>query len=86
MRGLRVALGEMPPIQELENFMRDVGRALGEQNRRLSRILVDRIIHDRVDQRLEAFLKTVQASDLSALSNTLNTELALFIRRLLSSP
>ena len=81
-----VALGEMPPIQELENFMRDVGRALGEQNRRLSRILVDRIIHDRVDQRLEAFLKTVQASDLSALSNTLNTELALFIRRLLSSP
>ena len=66
--------------------MRDVGRALGEQNRRLSRMLVDRIIHDRVDQRLEAFLKTVQASDLSALSNTLNTELAMFIRKLLSSP
>ena len=63
--------------------MRDVDRALGEQNRRLSRVLVDRVLHQRVDQRLEDFLKIVSASDLSALSDVLNQDLTVFIRQLL---
>ena len=78
----QMALGETPPVEELELFAGEVDRALGEQNRRLSRILVGRIIHDRTDKRLEYFLKVVQASDLSALSNTLDDELASYIRRL----
>ena len=78
----QMALGETPPIEELELFAVEVDRALGEQNRRLSRILVGRIIHDRTDKRLENFLKVVQASDLSALSNILDDELAVYIRRL----
>ena len=79
----RLALGEVPPTQEQSRFDRDLRRALGEQNRRLSRALVDRILDDRVDQKLENFLKIVQASDLAALSNTLDYELALFIGQLL---
>ncbi len=79
----QVALGEMPDAQELEAFLRDVDRALGEQNRRLSRVLVDRVLHQRVDQRLEDFLKIVSASDLSALSDVLNQDLTVFIRQLL---
>ena len=82
----QMALGETPPAQELELFLRDLDHALGEQNRRLSLVLVERILHDRVDQRLENFLKIVQASDLAALSNTITDDLAQFIRQLLRSP
>ena len=82
----QVALGERPAAQELELFLNDLDRSLGEQNRCLSYILVERILHDKIDQRLENFLKIVQASDLSALSNTLNSELVLFIRELVANP
>ena len=46
--------------------------------------MVDRIVLGRVDQRLEDFLKIIQASDLSALSNTLDEEMVGFIRRILN--
>ena len=78
-----ISLGEAPPAQEVDQFLRDLDRALGEQNRRLSLVLVSRIIHGQVDQRLEDFLKIVQASDLSALSNTLTDELTQWIRQLI---
>ena len=79
----QMALGEAPPTEELEQLLRALDRALGEQNRRLSRLPVGRILEDRADQRLDNFLKIVQASDLSGLSNTLSEELAQFIGRLL---
>ncbi len=81
--GCRIELGEVPLSQEVNAFLKDLDRSLGEQNRRLSLALVERILHDRVDERLDSFLKIVQASDLRALSNTLNEELGLFIRQLL---
>jgi hypothetical protein len=56
---------------------------LGAKNRRLSSLLVERILQGHTDERLDAFLKIVQASDLSALSNTLTPELVAFIRRML---
>ena len=79
----QVVLGERPPTQELELFLRGLNSGLGEQNGRLSRVLVERILRDQADQHLENFLKIVQASDLSALSNTLNYELAQFIQQFL---
>ena len=82
--GCRMALGELLPSVELRSFFEDLDRALAEQNRRLSRRLVDRIVLGKVDQRLEDFLKIIQASDLSALSNTLDKEMAGFIRRILN--
>ena len=84
--GCILALGEADSGQELEIFLRDLDRALEEQNRRLSRTLVERILQDKVDRQLEGLLKIVQASDLSALSNTLNHELALFIQQILRGP
>ena len=73
----------VPPEADLEGYLRDLDRALGEQNRNLSRLLVEHILNDRLDERLENFLKIVQASDLSALCNTLNDEMVQFIQRIL---
>ena len=57
---------------------------LGAKNRQLSGMLVERIIEGQADERLGEFIMIVQASDLSALSNTLTPELVTFIRRVLS--
>ena len=82
----RIALGETPPAQELDGFARDLDHALGELNRRLSSVLVGRVLQGRVDQRMEDFLRIIQASDLLALSNTLNNELVSFIGEFLRNP
>ncbi len=81
-----VALGDLPPRREVGLFARDLERALGEQGRRLSTILVQRILQGRVDHRLENLLKIVQASDLSSLSSVLDYELAGFIQECLRVP
>ena len=78
-----VVLGKVPPATELEGYVKDLDMALAEQNRRLSRLLVRRILDDQVDERLDSFLKIVQASDLSALCNTLNDDMLQLIRRIL---
>ena len=82
--GCHLTLGEESPVQEVELFLKRLEQALAHQNRRLGKILVGRIIHGQTDQRLEDFLKMVRASDLSALSITLDEELADFIRVLVS--
>ena len=78
-----VALGTRPPTREAASLVAEVEAALGEQNQRLSRLLVRDIMQGRADQRLDDLLKIVQASDLSALVNTLDEEMAEFIRGLL---
>lgn len=83
-RVCQVALGEPLPEKEAELLLREIEGALGEQNRRLSQRVVQLILQGRSAKRLESFLKIVQASDLSALANTLDDRLARFIRRLLS--
>jgi len=72
------------PFQELSRLDASIDSVLGEKNRRLSNLLVERILHGNTDQRLDDFLTMVQASDLSALSNTLNAELLDFLRDLLA--
>ena len=80
-----LVLEEELPSREVERFHKELERSLLEQNRRLSHVLVDRILHGRSDKRLEDFLKIVQASDLSSLANTLDDEMVGFIRRLVSA-
>ena len=72
------------PSQELARLDASIESVLGEKNRRLSSILVERILHGTAGQRLGDFLTIVQASDLSALSNTLNAELLDLLRELLA--
>ena len=81
-----LALGEELPQEEVELLDRKLERSLMAQNRRLSLVLVERILHGQTDQRLEKFLKVVQASDLSSLADVLNDEMAIFIQRLLQAP
>jgi hypothetical protein len=79
--GLR--LDQTLPVETLAGVLAIIDARLGEKNRQLSNLLVERILHGQLDQRLEDFLKIVQASDLSALSNTISAELVDFIRRIL---
>ena len=67
------------PVDQLARLMAAVDMDLGAKNRQLSALLVERILQGRQDERLDDLLKIVQASDLSALSNTITAELVGFI-------
>ncbi|HAJ00266.1 MAG TPA: hypothetical protein DCL97_06310, partial [Dehalococcoidia bacterium] len=71
------------PDGELARLVSAIDGVLEDKNRRLSNLLVERVLEGNNDQRLDDFMTIVQASDLSALSNTLNEDLLAFIRQLL---
>jgi hypothetical protein len=71
------------PDGELARLVAAIDGVLEDKNRRLSNLLVERVLEGNNDQRLGDFITIVQASDLSALSNTLNEDLLAFIRQLL---
>ena len=80
----RLSLDQTLMTAQLSRLGAAIDVDLGAKNRQLSISLVERIIQGQADERLEEFLMVVQASDLSALSNTLTPDLVAFIRRLLS--
>ena len=82
-RSCQLRLEDSLRTTALNYLLRDIDAVLGDKHRQPSNLLVEKILHGQVDRQLEDFLKTVQASDLSALSNTINPELVTFIRRLL---
>jgi hypothetical protein len=71
------------PVQALERLGATITSLLAAKHRRLSNLLVEQVLQGRADPRLDDFLKIVQASDLSALSNTLSDELVAFLRQML---
>ena len=71
------------PTDQLAATITNIESELGTKNRQLSVILVESIVQGRRNERLEDFLKIVQASDLSAISITLTPELVTFIRGML---
>lgn len=72
------------PLDQLASLTAVVDTDLGAKNRQLSTLLVERILQGKQDERLDDLLKIVQASDLSALSNTINAELMGFIQGIIS--
>ena len=70
-------------FSRLAGLLASIDAELGGKNRKLSNLLVERIIQGQTDERLDEVLKMVQASDLSALSNTITPELVAFIGRML---
>ena len=72
------------PMDRLAWLTAAVDMDLGSKNRQLSTLLVERILQGKQDERLDDLLKIVQASDLSALSNTINVELVGFIQGIIS--
>ena len=80
----RLTLDQSLVTAQLARLVASIDVDLGAKNRQLSNLLVERIIEGQADERLEDFLMMVQASDLSALSNTLTPDLVAFIRGVLS--
>ena len=82
-------LGQAAPTAEARRVIQAVERGLTSQQSRLVRRLVSRII-DRPgldgDERLDRFVKAVQASDLTSLALVLDDALVDFIRDLLEAP
>ena len=80
-----ICLGEPLPESEVELLLRRLERALLVKSQTLSRERTGRILDGRAGRRLDDFRKMVHASDLSALANTLDGDMAQFIRRLVTS-
>lgn len=78
-----LGLDQRLPVQELARLGAAIAALLGDKNRRLSNLLVERVLQGKAGQRLDDFLKILQASDLSTLSNTLSDELVAFLRQVL---
>ena len=68
---------------ELAHLVSAIYGVLEGKNRRLSNSLVGRVLDGNNDQCLDDYITNVPASDLSALSNTLNEDILAFIRQLL---
>ena len=81
--GCGLALNQILSLDDLQRTIRAIDFDLDAQTRRLSNLLVERIMRGERDQRLEDLLKIIQASDLAALCNTLSPELVGFIGQIL---
>ena len=57
--------------------------ALSGKTQELSRLLVEKALSRRTDDRWLEFLQIVQASELSPLANTLDSDLVCFIKEVL---
>ncbi|MBM3941540.1 MAG: hypothetical protein FJ316_01165 [SAR202 cluster bacterium] len=82
----QLRLEQSLPVHDLERWGSAIAVALESKNRALSNLLTQQILNGQADHRLDNFLKIVQASDLSALSNTISPEMVAFIRNMLSVP
>ncbi len=81
--GCGLALNQVLSLEDLQRTIRAIDFDLDAQTRQLSNLLVERIMRGERDQRLEDLLKIIQASDLTALCNTLSPELVGFIGQIL---
>ena len=78
-----VRLGATPPTDEVDSLAAYVREALGEQNVRLARAVVHRLLSRDDHERLDRFIQVVEVSDLSGLANVLDDELTAFLGALL---
>jgi hypothetical protein len=66
--------------------VRRLQRALRQQQNRLSSQAIRQILSQQEGERIERFLKVVQASDLRGLAEVLDDDLVEFLRTLLTPP
>jgi len=78
-----IDLDQSVPADELERLSPQGDLALGDKTQELSRLLVEKVIAGRTDERWLEFLQIVQASELSSLANTLDNDLVTFIKQVL---
>ena len=71
------------PIQDVENFKRDLNQALTDQQRRLASETIRRVLERDQGDALGQFLQVIQAANLTALVNVLDANIVKIIRDLL---
>jgi len=77
-------LGHQVPQREVERFLGQLEKALGQQLGRLSSQAIGQILARSHQAKIDQFLEVVQASDLASLVNVLDDELVAFLRQLLA--
>ena len=81
-------LADEAPTARAADISARIGRALERQQRRLATRAVRRILDERRDERgndrIDRFLRVAQASDVAALAQIMDEELATFLRDLLA--
>lgn len=80
-----LALDAAVPTAEVQRALRGIAAALQRQQSRLAGEAVRRIL-GRGGERIEQFLRIVQASDLAGLARVLDDDLLGFLRELLAEP
>jgi hypothetical protein len=81
-----VTLADEAPAERVRDVVRRLQRALRQQQNRLSSQAIRQILSQQGGERIERFLKVVQASDLRGLAEVLDDELVEFLRALLTPP
>lgn len=81
-----VTLADEPPQPAARDVPRRLHRALRQQQSRLSSAAIRHILAQQRGERIEQFLRVVQASDLRGLADVLDDELVSFLRDLLAAP
>ncbi len=80
----RLMLKDEVPSPLVQQFCKDLDKAVHEQFKRLSQQAISQILNNSKDDKLTRFLKVVQASDLASLCSILDDNLVAFIRSLLT--
>lgn len=80
-----ISMEDAAPSAEVEGVLRELRSALATQQARLASEAVRRILA-RGGERIDQFLRIVQASDTPALAHVLDDELLAFLQELLAEP
>jgi DNA-binding CsgD family transcriptional regulator len=78
-----LSLDQAAPTQRVDEALSHIDRACHRQMARLSSSAVQQVLRNSNDARMDQFLKVVQASQLSSLSDILDDDLIGYLRRFL---
>jgi hypothetical protein len=81
--GCGIRLDQQPPLQQAEEALSRLDRAVERQLSRLSSVAIRGMLERSADPRVERFLRIVQAAQLSSLAEVLDDPLTNYLRRFL---
>jgi hypothetical protein len=81
--GCGIQLDQQPPLEQAEQALARLDRAIERQLSRLSSVAVRELLERSSDPRIERFLRIVQAAQLSSLAKVLDDALTNYLRRFL---
>jgi hypothetical protein len=81
-----VTLADEPPAERARDVSRRLQHALRQQQNRLSSAAIRQILSRRKEEKVEQFLRVIQASDLRGLAQLLDDDLVAFLRDMLAAP